>query len=850
MKLSPHNDWRGLAPDPSAGDRLTAAVVIPVYNRPDLLQRTLAGLERSTRLPAVIVADDGSEADIAAVVAASSLDVTLVSQEHDGNGAARARNLGADAAGDVDVVVFIDADCIPHPELIRRHLAWQAAAPSLVTVGSRSHVRASHLSPADIAAGVADLESATATGFSGRPDFRRLLARRSSGLTMGDEAFRTFVSSNVAVRRDLFLEVGGFADRFSRWGSEDTELGWRLWQAGAFFVPLEDALVHHQIDEDEEGGHAGRRRARVLNDGSLSTLVPHGFYRKPRRDVIYEVPKVSLVVNDPPADLDDLWTDVTGQTAPDWELILVGCQELHEPMAGLLGGDPRVSLTDTVVPGLAAAQGELVVTVDGAVALDHRFLARVVKHFHDRPTTSSLTVGYTLPSDPLEVFRTQDDASGVDHRWGGDIPLVTVTRRREWAKAGLSDVGVSWEAIRKLERADHLAQGLAWIPATEAVDRPPGFVANRPTRAAMAADLRSRPRDAARTAAKILRSRSRGIPYSIPTARRPTTAEPSPEGPVHARYVGWVGKDNLGDDAMLEAFRRLMPWASVEVSGMPRDLLLLGGGTLINRSTYLGWLTERDSPRVERAVLGTGVASPEFWGETEPVDGWLRWLSSCAYVGVRGPNSVETLREWGFEGPLEVCGDSALLFERPADVPVVDGLVVISPAWTGGELWGGSDEAVMEALAGSAQRWLADGRPVAFLSCNPVDDRPIFETMRALGRPDLTYLAGYRDLEAALTMLASAELVVAERLHAAVLAAAVGTPFVSLEYRPKLADFAASVGATGALVRADEVHPDQIERAARTAADITPIVNEHVATFRSRLRAATEVIRSAVEAGR
>lgn len=847
MKPSPHNDWTGLEPDPAAASDLSAAVVIPVYNRPDLLARTLAGLERSTRPVPVIVADDGSEADIAAVVDASPLDVTLVSQVHDGNGAARARNLGAEAAGDVDLVVFVDADCVPHPDLVATHLAWQAAGPDVISIGRRIHVRIADVAPADISAGHLDLTERQAESFSGRPDFRRVLERRTGGLTTGDEAFRTFVSSNVAVPRDLFRRVGGFADRFPHWGSEDTELGWRLWQEGAWFVPASEAIVFHQLDEDEEGGHAGRSRSRALNDGSLTTLVPHGFYRKPRRDVIYEVPKVSIVVHHPPPALDDLWTDISGQTAPDLELILVGCDASHQPMAGLLEGDPRVRLVDTMTQALGAARGELVVTANGSLALDHRFLARVVKHFHDRPTTSSLTVGYTLPSDPPQAFLTPEDAAWIDQRWdASDLPLVTVARRRDWAKVG--GVVEGWEAIRRMDRADHLAQGLAWIPGTDPVGRPDGFVANKPTRAEMLADLKSEPRRAVRTGAKILRSRYQGTPYSIPTA--PAAAEPTgtTDGPVHARYVGWVGYDNLGDEAMLEATRRLLPWADVEVSGTPRELLLLGGGTLINRSTYLNWLVERDSPRIERAAIGTGVANPGYWGLTEPAEAWVRWLSSCVYLGVRGPHSEATLRSWGYDGPLEVCGDSALLLERPAGVEPVDGRVVVSPAWTNGELWGGSDQVVMDVFAAAVRRWVGDGRDVAFLSCNPADDRPIFEIMRAAGHPGLTYLAGYRDLDAALALLASAGLVVGERLHAAVLAAAVGAPFVSLEYRPKLADFAASVGAEAALVRTDALTVDSIESAAIAATSLADEVARHVETYRSRLAAAAETIHRGVRA--
>ena len=119
--------------------------------------------------------------------------------------------------------------------------------------------------------------------------------------------------------------------------------------------------------------------------------------------------------------------------------------------------------------------------------------------------------------------------------------------------------------------------------------------------------------------------------------------------------------------------------------------------------------------------------------------------------------------------------------------------------------------------------------------------------MRAAGRPDLPYSAGYRDLDAALRLLAEADLVVGERLHAVVLAAAVGTPFVALEYRPKLADFAASVGADDVVVRTDQVSVERIGAAAERARQLVPTVAQHVEEYRRRLRAAGEVIREAVE---
>ena len=103
-----------------------------------------------------------------------------------------------------------------------------------------------------------------------------------------------------------------------------------------------------------------------------------------------------------------------------------------------------------------------------------------------------------------------------------------------------------------------------------------------------------------------------------------------------------------------------------------------------------------------------------------------------------------------------------------------------------------------------------DGRRVAYLSCYPGDDRFIMEIMRGSGTTDADYVAAYADHEAGIQLLARAGVVVAERLHAAVVAAAVGTPFVAIEYRPKIRDFTRSVGQEAATIRSDELSPGRL----------------------------------------
>jgi polysaccharide pyruvyl transferase WcaK-like protein len=299
---------------------------------------------------------------------------------------------------------------------------------------------------------------------------------------------------------------------------------------------------------------------------------------------------------------------------------------------------------------------------------------------------------------------------------------------------------------------------------------------------------------------------------------------------------------------MVEAVRDLLPWSDIETDGDPGRLLILGGGTLINRSSYLRKITSLDTPSVERCVVGTGVASTDYWGLLEDPDAWVRWLSTCVYVGVRGPHSYERLRSWGFEGNLEVSGDSALLIERPS-VDTVAGRVVIAPVWTKGRLWGGSDEAVASTMAAAVETWRNEGREVIALSSSPDDDGQILQIGREVGDTLLPFVRGYLDTKGAIETIASAEVVVGERLHACVIAAAVGTPFVPIEYRPKLRDFAASVGVEDLVIRTDDLtHGNLAEHVVAAIAKGPDIANEHVKRYRQRLRDAAQLVERAVRA--
>lgn len=843
--IAPENDYRGVSSMP-AGPEPEVAVVIPIYNRVELLRRTLAGLAAQTYskdLLEVIVADDGSEEDVTRTASefTDRLRVTLVRQERSGYGAGRARNLGANRTA-AEVLVFIDADCIPDPDLVSRHAEWHRRAENLVVIGSRHHLDSTQIDPETLAAGAAGLRervtgSAVATDALVPDDFRRVFYRRTAGLRTGDEAYRSLVSSNFSVRRDRFHEVGGFSEDFERWGGEDTELGWRFFNGGLFFVPENRAAIYHQTQEDGGETPDWRAQARAANDGIIQAKIPHRFYRKSERGYIYQSPKVTWIVTPTvPARVVELWEQLLRQSFTDFEVITLGGDPEVDRLGEMLVDDPRFRVVgngldweEELRAAIGASRGEYIAFLHGWASLDHRLLGRAVRRLDGIPRASIVRSGYQVITARDDAAYLYDEAiDDLDATWQPDgLPIFALTRRREWAKVlrtGESPTDL-WGRVVALSDVRYLRDAMVALPGHEpTAEMPERFPAITGERTHFIDDVtKGGPKRALRAMGRFAVTKATKRPYrpvGLDVAKSsPTPAAAKGEEVPGVTYVGWLGRENFGDEAMLNAVRALLPDAVVGHNAPNRRLLMLGGGTLINRITYLESLRRYDSPRIERVVFGSGVADPEYWGLTEPVDQWVDFLDSAMYVGVRGPRSESLLREWGYEGELEILGDPGLSLEPKREIEKEPGLVVVSPAWTNGELWGGDDGAVFGALADLVRSLRTDGREVAYLSCHPGDDRHIMEIMKQSDSISADYVAGYADHDGGVELLTRAGAVVAERLHAAVIAAACGTASVAIEYRPKIRDFARSVNQEDYVLRSDEVSAARLSELLSDLAD-------------------------------
>lgn len=107
---------------------LEISVVVPVFNRSELLKRALDSVFSQSLAPSqVIVVDDGSTDDTAEVLRSDySADVRVISQQK--SGVSRARNVGISASSH-EWIAFLDSDDEWHPRKLEKQANFLSQNP-------------------------------------------------------------------------------------------------------------------------------------------------------------------------------------------------------------------------------------------------------------------------------------------------------------------------------------------------------------------------------------------------------------------------------------------------------------------------------------------------------------------------------------------------------------------------------------------------------------------------------------------------------------------------------------------------------------------------------------------------
>jgi glycosyltransferase involved in cell wall biosynthesis len=206
------------------------SLIVSTYNQPAALAKVLRGLAQQTRWPdEILVADDGSGEPTRQLVAewqrAARAPVRHIWHADDGFRKTVILNKAV-AAATGDYLIFLDGDCVPHPEFVRDHAAL--AEPGFWVQGRRCFVKERFVP--DFMPGQT-------------PFWRWVLAGRIAGVPKGirlpfplirrDEKQRGIIGCNMAFWRGDVVAVNGFDEDYTGWGiGEDSDLGTRLYHLG------------------------------------------------------------------------------------------------------------------------------------------------------------------------------------------------------------------------------------------------------------------------------------------------------------------------------------------------------------------------------------------------------------------------------------------------------------------------------------------------------------------------------------------------------------------------------------------------------------------------------------------
>ncbi|MEV4624763.1 glycosyltransferase family 2 protein [Micromonospora sp. NPDC049523] len=215
--------------DRRTGATPVVSVVVPVLNHGHLLDITLDGLTRQS-LPVdrfeVIVVDDGSTPSLEALVTpyADRLDLTFVRHEQN-RGRSVARNRGLHEARG-EVVVFVDADHCPHPDLLRRHLEFHTGRDHRPGVLLGRSVAVDWAAIGALRAGRTPDEAMIGDYREDVRDY--LFAAENHRRDFPRAPWLYGHTNNASVDRATLEAIGGFDETLVTWGGEDNDLFYRI----------------------------------------------------------------------------------------------------------------------------------------------------------------------------------------------------------------------------------------------------------------------------------------------------------------------------------------------------------------------------------------------------------------------------------------------------------------------------------------------------------------------------------------------------------------------------------------------------------------------------------------------
>ncbi len=196
------------------------SIIIPSYNSEKTILKTLKAVKKQEGLlepPEIIVVDDGSK-DNTVNILKKIVGIKVITQKN--AGPAKARNSGAKVA-EGEILVFTDSDTVPHKDWIN-NLTDPFSNPDVAaTTGTYSIENKENKLANIIQAEIEDKHN-----------------NYSEYIAFGG-------SYNLAIKKKLFFEIGGFNEVYKNASGEDVDICYKILNKGHKIRFVKNAIVGH-----------------------------------------------------------------------------------------------------------------------------------------------------------------------------------------------------------------------------------------------------------------------------------------------------------------------------------------------------------------------------------------------------------------------------------------------------------------------------------------------------------------------------------------------------------------------------------------------------------------------------
>jgi glycosyltransferase involved in cell wall biosynthesis len=228
------------------------SLCITTYNNSKDLSKVLSGCYRLTKLPdEIIICDDGSKPSVVAkiekLIEESPIPIKHIWQEDLGWRLSRIRNLGIkEAVG--DFIVFIDGDCIPHPDLIFDY--HKHAIQGEFILGNRIRIRREYRDKFKRYSIFSILQMSVQSRIINRRFALKIPFEKGKIYYPRDNSSMNLHHIGLGCNHGFWkkdaVAIGGYEELFKSYGAEDSDFAYRLINSGVrgrrFFG---SCLVYH-----------------------------------------------------------------------------------------------------------------------------------------------------------------------------------------------------------------------------------------------------------------------------------------------------------------------------------------------------------------------------------------------------------------------------------------------------------------------------------------------------------------------------------------------------------------------------------------------------------------------------